>query len=99
MTAFDTAIDTLFADQNMAVDATYTPDGGAPVSVRVILDHDVDLIGLGFSDITDRRTVIGIRKSEIAAPGRNDTILVGATTYTVDVVIADDSIEAQVAVR
>lgn len=53
---------------------------------------------MGDSELTDRRTVIGIRQSDIAAPARGDTILVGATTYTVDTVIADDGIETQVAV-
>ena len=99
MTVFDTAADTLFADQNLAVDATYTPDGGAPVSVRVIVEHNVELASVGFSGVSDRRTMIGVRKSEIPQPGRGDTLLVGSTTYVVDVVITDDSYETQVAVR
>jgi len=99
MTIFDTASDTLFADGNLAVDAIYTPDGGAPVSVRVIVEHDVELAAIGLSGVSDRRTMIGIRKSEIALPGRGDTILVGATTYVVDVILTDDSYETQVAVR
>jgi len=99
MTVFDTALDTLFLDPNLGADATYTPSGGSPSAVRVVVEHDVELVSVGVSDVSDRRTVIGVRKSDIASPGRGDTILVGSTTYTVDVVISDDSYETQVAVK
>ena len=62
MTIVDTAVDVLFNDDNLAVDAIYTPDGGAPVSVRVIIEHNVELASVGFSDVSDRRTVVGIRR-------------------------------------
>ena len=99
MTIFDTAIDTLFDDDNLAVDATYTPAAGGPVSVRVIIQEGVDLVSVGASDLADRRTVIGIRKSDIAAPVKDDTLLVGVTTYTVDVIVDDDGLETRVAVH
>jgi len=90
--------DTVFTDVNFSLAATYTPTVGIASSVRVIVDDDVEILSMGDSELTDRRTVIGIRQSDIAAPARGDTILVGATTYTVDTVIADDGIETQVAV-
>lgn len=99
MTIFDTAIDTLFNDDNMAVDAIYTPVAGGPVSVRVILTEGVEIASAGFSDVSDRRTVVGIRNSEIDSPGRGDTILVGAITYTVDVILEDDGYSTEVAVK
>jgi len=99
VTIFDTAIDTLFDDDNLAVDATYTPAAGGPVSVRVIIQEGVDLVSVGASDLADRRTVIGIRKSDIAAPVKDDTLLVGVTTYTVDVIVDDDGLETRVAVH
>ena len=36
MTVFAAAADALFADPNMAQDAVYTPDAGAPVTLRVV---------------------------------------------------------------
>lgn len=99
MTVFDTALNTLFLDTNLSVAATYTPSGGSGAAVRVIVEHDVELISIGASDVADRRTVIGVRKSDVVTPGKGDTILVGATTYTVDVIISDDSYETQVSVR
>jgi hypothetical protein len=99
MTIFNTAIDTLFADENMAVDATYTPAAGGPVSVKAVLEHDVDLMSIGDASVTDRQIVIGIRKSEVAAPGRGDTVQIGASTYTVDSIVGDDGIVTQLAVH
>jgi hypothetical protein len=99
LTIFDTAADTLFSDDNLAVDATYTPVVGSPVSVKAILEHDVDLMSVGGSNVTDRQIVIGIRKSEVALPGRNDTVQIGASTYTVDSIVDDDDIVIQVVVH
>lgn len=99
MTVFDTAIDTIYGDDNLAVNATYTPLGGSGAAVRVIIDHDVDLVLMAQSDVADRRAVISVRKSEAASPGKGDTFLIGAVTYTVDVLIEDDSIEARLAVQ
>ncbi len=36
MSAFAIAVGALFADPNIGVAATYTPDGGAPLLVRVV---------------------------------------------------------------
>ena len=99
MTIFDTAIDTLFTNSDLSVGATYSPVAGGSSSVRVIIQEGVDLVSVGASDLADRRTVIGIRKSEVAAPVKNDTILVGVTTYTVDVIVDDDGLETRVAVH
>jgi len=37
MGALAAAVDALFADSSIATDATYTPDGGTPLPVRVVL--------------------------------------------------------------
>jgi hypothetical protein len=99
MTVFDTAIDTIFTDENIAVDATYTPVDFFPVSVKAILEHDVDLMSIGDASVTDRQIVIGIRKSEVSAPGRGDTVQIGASTYTVDSIVGDDGIVTQLVVH
>ena len=89
-------MDKIFANDAMADDATYAPVIGAPSSVRVIVDHDVELVALGDSEVADRRTVIGIRKTDINSPLRGDQITVGATTYTVDRLFDDDGLEVRV---
>jgi len=37
MNAFAAAMDAIFTDANMAAEATWTPQGGVPLPVRVIL--------------------------------------------------------------
>lgn len=99
MTIFDDMADSVFTDENVSSAATYVMGTGSSSSVRVIVDEDVDTLAMGESELTDRRTVIGIRKSDIATPYPGDAITVGSTTYTVDNVIADDGIEVQVSVK
>jgi len=99
MTVFNTAIDTIFNDINLSVEATYTPVVGVPSIIRAVVEHNVELVSMSDADVTDRRIVISVRKSEIAAPARGDTLLIGSTTHTVDCVIFDDDLEIQVAVH
>lgn len=99
MTVFDTAIDTIFDDPDIGTSATYYTTLGASTSITAIVDHVYDVVYSGQSDVSDRRVVIGIRKSEIAAPERGATILVGSTAYIIDTVVNDDGIETQVAVH
>jgi hypothetical protein len=43
MSAFDAAVDLLFADENIGREAIYTADGGAPMLVRIV-SRQVDAI-------------------------------------------------------
>lgn len=45
MTAFDTMIEDLYADPNMATDAVYTPAGGADTPVRILQAAPEEMIG------------------------------------------------------
>jgi len=99
MTIFDDMADSIFTDDNFSSVATYMMGSGTTSSVRVVVDKDVDTLVMGESELTDRRTVIGIRKSDIPTPYPGETITVGSTIYTIDNVIADDGIEVQVSVK
>lgn len=98
MTIFDDAADSIFTDDNVASVASYTKGCGTTSSVRVIVDKDVETLVMGESELTDRRTVIGLRKSDISMPYPGEIITVGSTIYTIETVIADDGIEVQVSV-
>lgn len=74
MTVFAAAIDALFRDSHMAADATYTPAGGDPVTVRAIrMAPDIarDFYG---AQIHSDTVVIEVRVSEVAAPAAGDAI-------------------------
>ena len=74
MDIFTAAVDAIFADPNMTVEATYTaPAGGMPISCRVVLDErDRELGGLSGRPLVEGRTIT-VRRNEIAAPARGGT--------------------------
>jgi len=51
MSAFDTAIDTLYADSNFGVDAVYFPSNGISINVRVIAKQPDEIVGFGDTQI------------------------------------------------
>lgn len=81
--AFSAMFDALFADPNMAQDAIYTPSGGDPVSVRVLLRQpDVAADPFGSSTLS-ASTLVEARVSDIPDPASGDTITVAGTAYTI----------------
>lgn len=100
--AIDTAADvaTLFATAEHAVAATYTPTGGPAISTEVIIDRDLEIYRPdGYVLASERQTVILLQVPDVATSKRGDTVLAGATTYTVDEVIEDDGAVRAVVVR
>lgn len=83
MTAFDTAVNSLFSDPNMAVDGIYTPTGGQPSSVRVILSQP-DVIADALDVLkTSSTSQAEVRKSDIPSSKEGDTLVIGADTWKV----------------
>lgn len=70
----------------MGADITYTPIGGAPVTIKGVfglrdVTAGVDAEGVGF---IDRVPTLRIRSAELSAnPTRGDTVVVNDTTYRV----------------
>jgi hypothetical protein len=83
MTAFAAAVNAIFADRNMAADATWTPQGGATVPVRVIRKAPDELSTFGAARILADTTIIDVRVSEMPNPKPGDTIIIGLDTFTV----------------
>lgn len=83
MNAFSAAADAIFADAHMAADAVYTPDGGAPVTVRVILARPDERADWRDTTIVSATAMVSVRVSEVAAPAVGDTFAIGGSTYTV----------------
>jgi hypothetical protein len=89
-TVFDAAIDTLFADPNLATDATYTPAAGVGIAVRVILSRaPVDSFDVGRSGVRlappdqTRAFVADVRKSDVPQPRKGDSVVVAARVYPI----------------
>jgi hypothetical protein len=84
MTTFAAAIDALFADPNLAVDALYRADGADPsIPVRVIVRRPDRVGDFGETRIVAETTMFDIRVSDIAAPAEGDTIEAGGTVYVI----------------
>ena len=83
--AFATAIDVLFADPNLGVNAIYRAGGGeAPGTTVKAIVRQPDRIGtFGETRIATATTIVDIRTSEVAAPAEGDTIERNGTVYVV----------------
>jgi len=63
-------------------DATYTPNGGDPVTVRVVLDRNVERTIAGMQGATmESRTQLTGYTADIGDADRGDTVTLGAETW------------------
>jgi len=83
MNAFSAAMDAIFADQNMAADATWTPQGGTPLPVRVIRKAPDEMATFGATRLLSDTTLVDVRVSEMPTPKPGDTIIIGTDTFTI----------------
>ena len=83
MTAFAVALDALFADVNLGLDATWYPAGGAPVPVRVIRKAPDEVTSFGAAQILSETTLVDVRVSEMANPKPGDGISIGAENFAI----------------
>lgn len=75
-------LSTMFDEVGVA--ATFTPAGGAGVSVTVIRDVPVETLEFSAGPgVNAGRNRLLLRASEVAAPARDDTVTIGATTLKV----------------
>jgi len=81
--AFAAAMDAIFSDANMAVEATWTPQGGAPLPVRVIRKAPDELTSFGAARILSDTTLVDVQVSEVPSVKSGDTIIIGPDTFTI----------------
>lgn len=83
MTVFDTAIDSLFDDDNLAVAGTYTPRSGLAVSVRVMLSDIEEPTDVFSAGKVVNKIKADIRTSELSRCEADDSLVIGSDVYTV----------------
>lgn len=85
VTEMDTAV---FADLGEA--AVFTPDGGAPIQTRAVLDESHPVIG-DLGHMVDARAVITLPKADVGQP-RSGTVTLLGRTFQIDQLVdgADD---------
>ena len=82
MNAFATAMNMIFADPNMAVDALWLPGGTGPgVSVRVIRKSPDEITPFGAGRILSETTRLEARVADLPTPAPGDLIRIGLEAF------------------
>ena len=82
MNAFATAIDRIFADPNMAVDALWFAGGTGPgVTVRVIRKSPDEITPFGAGRILSNTTLLEARIADMPTPAPGDLIRIGLEDF------------------
>ncbi len=83
MDAFSTALNTIFADPNLAVAATFIPLQGANSQVMVLTKKPDLYEGIGQSVIDTPTLILEVQVSDCPALVEGDRFLIGNITYVV----------------
>ena len=82
MNAFATAIDQIFADANMAVDAIWFAGGTGPgVAVRVIRKSPDEITPFGAGRVLSETTQLDARVADMPTPAPGDLIQIEAEDF------------------
>ena len=82
MNAFATAMNMIFADANIAVDALWLANGTGPgVSVRVIRKSPDEITPFGAGRILSETTLLEARVADMPTPASGDLIRIGAEDF------------------
>ncbi|MFB2533084.1 hypothetical protein ACEYYA_13020 [Paracoccus sp. p3-h83] len=83
MSVFAAAIDGLFRDPNIARDATYVADGGAPLLIRVVTRRADEITGFGDARLWSETTRIDLRVAEVPAPRPGDRVEIEGEAFLI----------------
>jgi len=83
MSAIAAAFETLFADPNMARDATFTPKGGSAVPVRVVLRRPDRVFEFGETRLHAATTLLDIRVADAPSLAEGDGFQFDGVAYVV----------------
>ena len=79
--------------KRLGEDALYTPQAGAPATVRILLDRTLASIG-DTAQVNARTAVLAVRVAEVAdAPRRGETFAASGRTWKVDSALPSDEFE------
>jgi hypothetical protein len=83
MSIFALAMDTLFGDPNIARDAVYISDAGAPVLIRVVTRRADDVSSFGDARIWSATTRIDLRVAEVSNPRPGDRVEMAGEAFLI----------------
>ena len=83
MQAVAVALDALFADANIARNAVYIAEGGAPQLVRVVTRRADEVTGFGDAQLWSETTRIDLRVAEVPTPRPGDRIEIDGEAFNI----------------
>ena len=83
MDAVAMALEALLADDTIAREAVYTPDGGAPTLVRVVTRRADDITSFGDARLWSETTRVDLRVAEVPAPRLGDRIEIDGEAFLI----------------
>ena len=83
MSVFAAAIDNLFADPNIAREATYIAEVGAPQLIRVVTRRADEVTSFGEARLWSETTRVDLRVSEVPAPRPGDRIEIEGDAFLI----------------
>jgi len=83
MSVFAAAIDGLLGDPNIARDAIYIADGGAPTLIRIITRRADEITGFGDARLWSETTRIDLRVAEVPNPRPGNRIEIDGEAFLI----------------
>ena len=83
MTAFSAALEVLFADPNIGVEAIYTTEGGVPVLVRAVARRADAITDFGEARLWSETTRIDLRVADVPNPRPGDRIEIDGDAFLI----------------
>jgi hypothetical protein len=83
MNAMATAIDALFADPNLAQEATYRPADGDHFAIRLIARRADTVTEFGAARLWSETTRFDVRVSEVTAPRPGDRVVLNGEVFAI----------------
>ncbi|MBK5946050.1 hypothetical protein CCR83_06205 [Rhodobacter veldkampii DSM 11550] len=83
MTAFAIALDLLFTDGNIARDAVFVAEGGAPRLIRVVMRRADEVTTFGEARLWSETTRIDLRVAEVPTPRPGDRIEIDGEAFLI----------------
>ncbi len=83
MNAVAMALDALFADGNIAIDAVYIAAGGAPVLVRVVTRRADEITGFGDARLWSETTRVDLRVAEVPNPRPGERVEIDTEAFLI----------------
>lgn len=81
--AFENALEVLFADPNIGVEAIYTSDDGGPVLVRAVARRADAVSDFGDARLWSETTHIDLRVAEVPNPRPGDRIEIDGDAFLI----------------